>query len=225
MTFVTKVHGILFIEVKKDTGGTNMYKKLAAVGMTVLLVGALSACSFNDDKDTSSNNGGEKTSKSSSNSSSSADSLQKKSFDMSYEDAINAFKEKHNDAEISSVELEKNLGKYVYTVDGISNDNEYEMKFNAETKEQMSDETDRLDAEDAGGVEKANEKIDLDGIKTPQDAMDKAVSEQAGDVTSWTIERELDTTYYEVTVKQDNNKYEIKLNAKTLEVLQTEQDD
>ncbi|MBC2281760.1 PepSY domain-containing protein [Listeria welshimeri] len=204
-----------------------MYKKLAAVGVTVLLVGALSACSFgDDDKDTSSNNGSKETtsSKSSSNNSS-TDSLQNKNFDMSYEDAVNAFKDKHSDAEISGVELEKNLGKYVYTVDGISNDNEYEMKFNAETKEQMSDETDKLDQEDAGGVEKENEKLNLDGIKTPKEAMDKAISSQAGDVTSWNIERELDTTYYEVTVKQDNNKYDIKLNAKTLEVLQTEQDD
>ncbi|MEN0637617.1 PepSY domain-containing protein [Listeria monocytogenes] len=203
-----------------------MYKKLATVGMTVLLVGALSACSFNDDKDTLSNNSNnETTSSKSSNNESSSDSLQNKSFDMSYEDAINAFKDKHSDAEISSVELEKSLGKYVYKVDGISNDNEYEMKFNAETKEQLSDETDRLDREDAGGVEKENEKLSLDGIKSPKEAMDKAVSEQAGDVTSWKIERELDTTYYEVTVKQDNNKYEIKLNAKTLEILQTEQDD
>ncbi|MBC1742065.1 PepSY domain-containing protein [Listeria welshimeri] len=204
-----------------------MYKKLAAVGVTVLLVGALSACSFgDDDKDTSSNNGSKETtsSKSSSNNSS-TDSLQNQNFDMSYEDAVSAFKDKHSDAEISGVELEKNLGKYVYTVDGISNDNEYEMKFNAETKEQMSDETDKLDQEDAGGVEKENEKLNLDGIKTPKEAMDKAISSQAGDVTSWNIERELDTTYYEVTVKQDNNKYDIKLNAKTLEVLQTEQDD
>ncbi|EAD8645918.1 hypothetical protein AF450_09925 [Listeria monocytogenes] len=203
-----------------------MYKKLATVGVAVLLVGALSACSFNDDEDTSSNNSkNETTSSKSSNNESSSDSLQNKSFDMSYEDAINAFKDKHSDAEISSVELEKSLGKYVYKVDGISNDNEYEMKFDAETKEQLSDETDRLDREDAGGVEKENEKIDLNGIKTPKEAMDKAVSEQSGDVTSWKIERELDTTYYEVTVKQDNNKYEIKLNAKTLDVLQTEQDD
>ncbi|EAG1710628.1 hypothetical protein BBW87_08380 [Listeria monocytogenes] len=203
-----------------------MYKKLATVGVAVLLVVALSACSFNDDKDTSSNNSkNETTSSKSSNNESSSDSLQNKSFDMSYEDAINAFKDKHSDAEISSVELEKSLGKYVYKVDGISNDNEYEMKFDAETKEQLSDETDRLDREDAGGVEKENEKIDLNGIKTPKEAMDKAVSEQSGDVTSWKIERELDTTYYEVTVKQDNNKYEIKLNAKTLDVLQTEQDD
>ncbi|MBC1978374.1 PepSY domain-containing protein [Listeria marthii] len=204
-----------------------MYRKLATVGMAVLLVGALSACGSNDDKDTSSNNNSQETtsSKSSNNESSSSDSLQNKSFDMSYEDAINAFKDKHGDAEISSVELEKNLGKYVYKVDGISNDNEYEMKFNAETKEQLSDETDKLDREDAGGVEKENEKLSLDGIKTPKEAMDKAVTEQAGDVTSWKIERELDTTYYEVTVKQDNKKYEIKLNAKTLDVLQTEQDD
>ncbi|MBC1619984.1 PepSY domain-containing protein [Listeria welshimeri] len=204
-----------------------MYKKLAAVGVTVLLVGALSACSFgDDDKDTSSNNSSKETtsSKSSSNNSS-TDSLQNKNFDMSYEDAVSAFKDKHSDAEISGVELEKNLGKYVYTIEGISNDNEYEMKFNAETKEQMSDETDKLDQEDAGGVEKENEKLNLDGIKTPKEAMDKAISSQAGDVTSWNIERELDTTYYEVTVKQDNNKYDIKLNAKTLEVLQTEQDD
>ncbi|EAG9324288.1 hypothetical protein CW897_11560 [Listeria monocytogenes] len=199
-----------------------MYKKLVTVGVAVLLLGALSACSSNDDKDTSSNNSSQESTSSKSDNN---DSLQNKNFDMSYEDAINAFKDKHSDAEISSVELEENLGKYVYKVEGISNDNEYEMKFNAETKKQLSDETDKLDQEDAGGVKKENEKLSLDGIKTPKDAMDKAITEQAGDVTSWKIEREIDTTYYEVTVKQDNKKYEIKLNAKTLEILQTEQDD
>ncbi|EAC7025797.1 PepSY domain-containing protein [Listeria monocytogenes] len=207
-----------------------MYKKLAAVGMTVLLVGTLSACSFNN-KDMSSNNGNYETNNDSNdnsngnNNSNSTDSLQNKNFDMSYTDAVNAFKDKHSDAEISSIELEKSMGKYVYTVDGISNDNEYEMKFNAETKEQLSNETDRLDYEDDGGVEKENEKLSLDGIKTPKEVMDKVISEQAGDVTSWNIERELDTTYYEVTVKQGYSDYDIKLDAKTLEVLQTEQDD
>lgn len=213
---------ILGKKQKNAQGETNMYKKLVTVGVAVLLLGALSACSSNDDKDTSSNNSSQESTSSKSDNN---DSLQNKNFDMSYEDAINAFKDKHSDAEISSVELEENLGKYVYKVEGISNDNEYEMKFNAETKKQLSDETDKLDQEDAGGVKKENEKLSLDGIKTPKDAMDKAITEQAGDVTSWKIERELDTTYYEVTVKQDNNKYEIKLNAKTLEILQTEQDD
>lgn len=213
---------ILGKKQKNVQGETNMYKKLVTVGVAVLLLGALSACSSNDDKDTSSNNSSQESTSSKSDNN---DSLQNKNFDMSYEDAINAFKDKHSDAEISSVELEENLGKYVYKVEGISNDNEYEMKFNAETKKQLSDETDKLDQEDAGGVKKENEKLSLDGIKTPKDAMDKAITEQAGDVTSWKIERELDTTYYEVTVKQDNKKYEIKLNAKTLEILQTEQDD
>lgn len=213
---------ILGKKQKNAQGETNMYKKLVTVGVAVLLLGALSACSSNDDKDTSSNNSSQESTSSKSNNN---DSLQNKNFDMSYEDAINAFKDKHSDAEISSVELEENLGKYVYKVEGISNDNEYEMNFNAETKKQLSDETDKLDQEDAGGVKKENEKLSLDGIKTPKDAMDKAITEQAGDVTSWKIERELDTTYYEVTVKQDNKKYEIKLNAKTLEILQTEQDD
>lgn len=213
---------ILGKKQKNAQGETNMYKKLVTVGVAVLLLGALSACSSNDDKDTSSNNSSQESTSSKSDNN---DSLQNKNFDMSYEDAINAFKDKHSDAEISSVELEENLGKYVYKVEGISNDNEYEMKFNAETKKQLSDETDKLDQEDAGGVKKENEKLSLDGIKTPKDAMDKAITEQAGDVTSWKIERELDTTYYEVTVKQENKKYEIKLNAKTLEILQTEQDD
>lgn len=189
-----------------------MYKKLATVGMTVLLVGALSACSFNDDKDTSSNNSNnETTSSKSSNNESSSDSLQNKSLDMSYEDAINAFKDKHSDAEISSVELEKSLGKYVYKVDGISNDNEYEMKFNAETKEQLSDETDRLDREDAGGVEKENEKLSLDGIKSPKEAMDKAVSEQAGDVKvrkERKIKR-MKTNFEDGVMRLDNNQKDL----------------
>lgn len=204
-----------------------MWKKISVLAMSTVMIGALAACGDDDANSNSSsnnNNNTEQTTDSNSNSNTTSD-LNNKKFSMSYTDAIEIFKNKHPKTDITSVELSQELGKYVYTIDGVDDNNEYEMKFDADTKAILQDNNEKLDAEDANGKERANEKLDLDGIKTPQEAMTAALKQQAGTVSEWTIEREMNQTYFEVKIINGNQKFDMKLDAKTLAVLSTEQDD
>ncbi|MBC1512494.1 PepSY domain-containing protein [Listeria booriae] len=208
-----------------------MWKKISVLAMTTVMIGALAACGDDDansNNSSNNNNNTEQTTDSNSNSnsnSSNATDLNNKKFSMSYTDAIEIFKNKHPEADVTSVELSQELGKYVYTIDGVDDNNEYEMKFDADTKAVLQDNNEKLDAEDANGNERANEKLDLSGIKTPQEAMTAALKQQSGTVSEWTIEREMNQTYFEVKIINSNQTFDIKLDAKTLAVLSTEQDD
>ncbi|MBC1799079.1 PepSY domain-containing protein [Listeria booriae] len=207
-----------------------MWKKISVLAMTTVMVGALAACGDDDanSNKSSNNNNTEQTTdsnKSSNSNSNNTVDLNNKKFSMSYTDAIEIFKNKHPEADVTSVELSQELGKYVYTIDGVDDNNEYEMKFDADTKAILQDNNEKLDAEDANGKERANEKLDLNSIKTPQEAMTAALKQQSGTVSEWTIEREMNQTYFEVKIINGNQTFDIKLDAKTLAVLSTEQDD
>ncbi|MBC2158205.1 PepSY domain-containing protein [Listeria booriae] len=207
-----------------------MWKKISVLAMTTVMVGALAACGDDDanSNKSSNNNNTEQTTdsnKSSNSNSNNTVDLNNKKFSMSYTDAIEIFKNKHPEADVTSVELSQELGKYVYTIDGVDDNNEYEMKFDADTKAILQDNNEKLDAEDANGKERANEKLDLNGIKTSQEAMTAALKQQSGTVSEWTIEREMNQTYFEVKIINGNQTFDIKLDAKTLAVLSTEQDD
>ncbi|KMT63214.1 PepSY domain-containing protein [Paenilisteria newyorkensis] len=205
-----------------------MWKKISVIAMTTVMVGTLAACGDEDAKDNNSNNTQQTTdsgTNSNSNSNTSTTDLNNKKFSMSYTDAVEIFKNKHPETDITSIELSQELGKFVYTIDGVDDSNEFEMKFDADTKAILQDNNEKLDAEDANGKERANEKLDLTGIKTPQEAMTAALKQQAGTVKEWTIERELNQTYFSVQIMNGNQEVEVKLDSKTLEVLSTEQDD
>ncbi|MBC1459203.1 PepSY domain-containing protein [Listeria newyorkensis] len=206
-----------------------MWKKISVIAMTTVMVGTLAACGDDDAKDNNNSNNTQQTTdsgtNSNSNSNTSTTDLNNKEFSMSYTDAVEIFKNKHPETDITSIELSQELGKFVYTIDGVDDSNEFEMKFDADTKAILQDNNEKLDAEDANGKERANEKLDLTGIKTPQEAMTAALKQQAGTVKEWTIERELNQTYFSVQIMNGNQEVEVKLDSKTLEVLSTEQDD
>lgn len=206
-----------------------MWKKISVIAMTTVMVGTLAACGDDDANNNNNSNNTQQTTdsgtNSNSNSNTSTTDLNNKKFSMNYTDAVEIFKNKHPEADVTSIELSQELGKFVYTIDGVDDSNEFEMKFDADTKAILQDNNEKLDAEDANGNERANEKLDLTGIKTPQEAMTAALKQQAGTVKEWTIERELNQTYYSVQIMNGNQEVEVKLDSKTLEVLSTEQDD
>lgn len=206
-----------------------MWKKISVIAMSTVMVGTLAACGDDDANNNNNSNNTQQTSdsgtNSNSNSNTSATDLNNKKFSMSYTDAVEIFKNKHPEADVTSIELSPELGKFVYTIDGVDDSNEFEMKFNADNKAILQDNSEKLDAEDANGNERANEKLDLTGIKTPQEAMTAGLKQQAGTVKEWTIERELNQTYFSVQIMNGNQEVEVKLDSKTLEVLSTEQDD
>ncbi|WP_430536458.1 PepSY domain-containing protein [Listeria rocourtiae] len=205
-----------------------MWKKISVIAMTTVMVGTLAACGDEDAKDNNNSNNTQQTADSGTNSNSNSDTatidLNNKKFSMSYTEAVELFKNKHPEADVTSIELSQELGKFVYTIDGVDNINEFEMKFDADTKAVLQDNSEKLDAEDGNGKARTNEKLDLTGIKTPQEAMTAAIKQQAGTVKEWSIDRELNQTYFSVQIMNGNQEFEVKLDSKTLAVLSTEQD-
>lgn len=147
---------------------------------------------------------------------------------VSVADAIAFYQEKHPNTDITSLELEldKSLGNYVYKIDGMDDNTEYELKFDAETKNVYHDRSEMLDYDEQNGVERANEKLDLSNILDLQAATQAAQKEAgSGTIESWELDRSLGTTYWEVKFRVNNQEVNVKLNAQNGTILEKEVDD
>lgn len=147
---------------------------------------------------------------------------------VSVADAIAFYQEKHPNTDITSLELEldKSLGNYVYKIDGMDDNTEYELKFDAETKNVYHDRSEILDHDEQNGVERANEKLDLSNILDLQAATQVAQKEAgSGTIESWELDRNLGTTYWEVKFRVNNQEVNVKLNAQNGTILEKEVDD
>ncbi|WP_178197962.1 PepSY domain-containing protein [Ligilactobacillus sp. Marseille-Q7487] len=147
---------------------------------------------------------------------------------VSVADAIAFYQEKHPNTDITSLELEldKSLGNYVYKIDGMDDNTEYELKFDAETKNVYHDRSEMLDHDEQNGVERANEKLDLSNILDLQAATQAAQKEAgSGTIESWELDRNLGTTYWEVKFRVNNQEVNVKLNAQNGTILEKEVDD
>ncbi|HGM3894796.1 TPA: PepSY domain-containing protein, partial [Clostridioides difficile] len=152
------------------------------------------------------------------------ENLMEQDFKVPYTDAINIFKDKYKDADIVDLSLERDLNKFVYTVEGVDDNNEYKMKIDANTKDVLEDKTEKLDSEDLNGVAR-KEKLDLNDIMTPQQAMEIALKEQNGIVKEWSLDKDLDVTFYKIRIDKDKNEYDIKVDSKKGTVLKVEKED
>lgn len=147
---------------------------------------------------------------------------------VSVADAIAFYQEKHPNTDVISLELEldKSLGNYVYKIDGMDDNTEYELKFDAETKNVYHDRSEMLDHDEQNGVERANEKLDLSNILDLQAATQAAQKEAgSGTIESWELDRNLGTTYWEVKFRVNNQEVNVKLNAQNGTILEKEVDD
>ncbi|HBH0586161.1 TPA: PepSY domain-containing protein, partial [Clostridioides difficile] len=69
------------------------------------------------------------------------------------------------------------------------------------------------------------EKLDLNDIMTPQQAMEIALKEQNGIVKEWSLDKDLDVTFYKIRIDKDKNEYDIKVDSKKGTVLKVEKED
>lgn len=145
---------------------------------------------------------------------------------VSLEEAVKAYQEAYPNTAITSLDLDPSFGTYYYEIKGVDDSKEYEVKINAETGELKKEREETLDREDQNGVEKANEALDLNNLKSMDDISKIAVdSFGEGQAIEWSLERELSTTYWEVKVQSGNREMSVKINAQTGDVLEKELDD
>lgn len=205
-----------------------MCKKTYLLVVSILIAGLLTACSGSPTADSGQAQDNTKKEANASNNAlkdeKNNENLMEQNFKVPYTDAINTFKDKYKDADVVDLSLEKDLNKFVYTVEGVDDNNEYKMKIDANTKDVLEDKTENLDSEDLNGVAR-KEKLDLNDIITPQQAMEIALKEQNGMVKEWSLDKDLDVTFYKIRIDKDKNEYDIKIDSKKGTVLKVEKED
>ncbi|KPI52377.1 hypothetical protein KW94_09125 [Clostridioides difficile] len=205
-----------------------MCKKTYLLVVSILVAGLLTACSGNPTTDSGQAQDNTKKETNASNKDlkdeKNNENLNEQDFKVPYTDAVSIFKDKYKDADIVDLSLERDLNKFVYTVEGVDDNNEYKMKIDANTKDVLQDKTEKLDSEDLNGVAR-KEKLDLNDIITPQKAMEITLKEQNGRVKKWSLDKDLDVTFYKIRIDKDKNEYDIKVDSKKGTILEVEKED
>ena len=145
---------------------------------------------------------------------------------VSVEEAIGAYQEAYPDSDLTSIELDTSFGKYLYKIEGVGDKKEYELHVDAETKKVSKEHEETLDRDEQEGVKRNEDKIDATNLLSI-----KKVSEIAADhvgkgkASEWTLEQELGTTYWEVKVVDGQTETEVKVDAHSGKILETESGD
>lgn len=144
---------------------------------------------------------------------------------VSLEKVTTAFEKKYPEAKITSLQLDTDFGRYFYEIEGVDQQKEYQVEVNAETGEFTKEKVETLDADEQNGVKIQEEALDLTNIISREQATTLAEKEaKVGQATDWKLEKELGITYWEVKVKEGQQKIEVKIDAHSGEILTTERD-
>lgn len=145
---------------------------------------------------------------------------------VSLEKVTTAFEKKYPEAKITSLQLDTDFGRYFYEIEGVDKQKEYQVEVNAETGEFTKEKVETLDADEQNGVKMQEEALDLTNIISREQATTLAEKEaKVGQATDWKLEKELGITYWEVKVKEGQQKIEVKIDAHSGKILTTERDD
>ena len=145
---------------------------------------------------------------------------------VSLEKVTTAFEKKYPEAKITSLQLDTDFGRYFYEIEGVDQRKEYQVEVNAETGEFTKEKVETLDADEQNGVKMQEEALDLTNIISREQATTLAEKEaKVGQATDWKLEKELGITYWEVKVKEGQQKIEVKIDAHSGKILTTERDD
>ncbi|MDT2801224.1 PepSY domain-containing protein [Vagococcus lutrae] len=145
---------------------------------------------------------------------------------VSLDDVIALYQETYPDTHLTSIELEPERNQYIYKLEGVDEQEEYELKVDATTKEIKKQKNESLDHDERNGVKLKNKAIDLTNLASLNDVTETAKKE-AVDYTpvEWELKQELGVTYWKVNLKQAHKEKEVKINAQDLSILKVEDDD
>ena len=145
---------------------------------------------------------------------------------VTLEKVTTAFEKKYPEAKLTSLQLDTDFGRYFYEIEGVDQQKEYQVEVNAETGEFTKEKVETLDADEQNGVKMQEEALDLTNIISREQATTLAEKEaKVGQATDWKLEKELGITYWEVKVKEGQQKIEVKIDAHSGKILTTERDD
>lgn len=145
---------------------------------------------------------------------------------VSLDDVIALYQKTYPDTHLTSIELEPERNQYIYKLEGVDEQEEYELKVDATTKEMKKQKNEALDRDEQNGVKLKNKALDLTNLASLNDVTETAKKE-AVDYTpvEWELKQELGVTYWKVSLKQANKEKKVKINAQDLSILKVEDDD
>jgi uncharacterized membrane protein YkoI len=125
---------------------------------------------------------------------------------------------------VTSIELEDQLGRPVYTLEGVGGTQEHELQLNGRTGKVISKKSEMLDQDDQADAER--DRLNLNKVISPSKAVAIAVHDRNGGYASeLKLDKDNDTTYWEVQVHQGKQQVDVKIDAYEGSILETEHDD
>ncbi|GEK62584.1 lipoprotein [Lactobacillus japonicus] len=194
-----------------------MMNKRYGIGLALLSVALLAGCG------TRQSSQGKTTSQSTSTQSSSTKSVTATT-KVSLTAAIKKFQQQFPNASVTSIELEDQLGRPVYTLEGVGGTQEHELQLNGRTWKVISKKSEMLDQDDQADAER--DRLNLNKVISPSKAVAIAVHDRNGGYASeLKLDKDNDTTYWEVQVHQGKQQVDVKIDAYEGSILETEHDD
>ncbi|MGM0237639.1 PepSY domain-containing protein [Enterococcus sp. AZ103] len=144
---------------------------------------------------------------------------------MTTQEAIDLYNENYPDSDITQIELEMSLGKPIYQVSGRNNTEEFEIRFDATSKEIISQQTEQVDRDEQNDLDRQQDAIDVSNIITADEAASIASNAVSGTVDEIKLDKDDGVVFWEVKLKEGQMENEVKINAESGDVLTTEQDD
>lgn len=143
---------------------------------------------------------------------------------MSLDEIIALYQKNKPNTDITGIEIESRMSKFVYEVKGMDDSKEYKLFF-TETGELQHQEEEMLDEDERNGNERNNEKLDLKNLLPLDQINSIAKKEVNGDITEWSLERELSKTYWDIKIVNNGQQSDVSIDAQSGNVLEVEMDD
>lgn len=161
------------------------------------------------------------TTESANSESSASKNFEGKSFSVTYEQAIADFQEAYPNAAISSIDFDKDFGKYTFEINGFDDTQEIEWEVNAEDGKETKNNTEKKDADFD------DQELMVDDLMAIDELITKSEEEAPNAVlVSWNLEADDDTKtpLFTGEFEEGNNEVDVHLNAETGEFLSVEND-
>lgn len=135
-------------------------------------------------------------------------------------DAI-SIAEEEAEGDIHEISFEKDGDSWVYKVDLNNGSEESEVVVDHDTEEVIDVRTEQDDDDD-----NQDEVIDYNSLNEAYDAIDEAIADiGGGEVKEWSLSMDDGTPEYDIDLEYEGQTHEYTINAETLEILESEQDD
>lgn len=125
------------------------------------------------------------------------------------------------EGDVHDISFEQENGEWVYQFDMKNDSEEAEVIINHDTEEVMDVRTEQDNDND-----NQDEVIDYGSLNEAYDAIDEAIADLGGgEVREWSLSMDDGTPEYDIDLEYEGQTHEYTINAETLEILESEQDD